>query len=506
MKKFTTLLTIAILAIQGQAKVYNGQLTVNVNGSVAEQAQPITIEESNGTYTLSIKNFCLTSGSDKIGVGNIVVSGLKSTGTATVKEVATNQKVTIEAGDDSSIDTWMGPILGEVPIDLKASFSDNALNTSISIDMSSSLNQLIKVNFISDGLQLRNTGFENFHTSGNGTEPNGWHSFTSATGKLASVAGVKVKQSDEVRPGTDGQHSAVLYSSSIIGIIANGTMTTGRLNAEAYSPADAANHSFLDMSSTDLDGNNDPFYTTLNSKPDSVNVWVKFKQQKANASYPYATISAAITDGTYYQDPTGGTAYNNVAATASNSTIESKNAAWQNVSIPFAYTGSVDPKAILITISTNATPGKGGGVDSLYVDDIKHVYNTELDSIKFRNAKIEGWNKSVSAYSLTAQGVVLPEDFTVKGLGQIVDVDVQETIINSVNKEYIATITSYAGDLSAKKVYTFNITSTTGINEITNNTREIKDIYNLQGIKVNSMERGIYVVRYTDGTTAKVIK
>lgn len=506
MKKFTTLLAVAILAIQGQATVYNGQLTVNVNGAVAEQAQPITIEESNGTYTLSIKNFSLTSGSDKIGVGNIVVSGLKNTGTATVKEVATNQKVTIAAGDDSSVDAWMGPMLGEVPIDLKATFNDNALNTSINIDMTSTLSQYIKVSFISDGLQLRNTGFENFHTSGSGTEPNGWHSFTSATGKLAAWAGVKVKQSNEVRPGADSQNSAVLYSSSIIGIIANGTMTTGRLNAESATPTDPSNHSFLDMSKTDTDGNGDPFYTALNSKPDSVNVWVKFKQQKANASYPYATISAAITDGTYYQDPAGDNTYNNVAATASNPKIESKNAVWQNVSVPFVYTGSVEPKAILVTISTNATPGKGGGVDSLYVDDIKLVYNTELDSIKFRNAKIEGWNKSVGEYSITAQGDVLPEDFTVKGLGQIVDVDVQETIVNSVNKEYIATVTSYAGDLSAKKVYTFNITSTTGINEITNNTREIKDIYNLQGVKVNSMERGIYVVRYTDGTTAKVIK
>ncbi len=506
MKKISTLLAIAILALQGQAKVYNGQLTVNVNGSQTEQAQPITIEESNGSYTLSINNFCLASGSDKIGIGNIVVSGLSNNGTATVKEVAANQKISITAGDDSSISAWMGPLLGEVPIDMKASFSDDRLYTTINIDMTSSLQQMIKVTFISDGLQLRNSEFENFHTSGSGTEPNAWHSFTSATGKLAAFAGVKVKQSDVTRPGTDGQHSAVLFSSSIFNIIANGTMTTGRLNADSGTADDVSNHSFLDMSKTDVDGNGDPYYTALTAKPDSLNVWVKFKQEKANSEYPYATVSAAITDGTYYQDPSKDT-YTNVAATAKNTTIASKNAAWQNVSIPFVYSGSVDPKAVLITISTNATPGKGGGVDSLYVDDIKLVYNTELNTIKFRNADIEGWNKSVSNYSLTAQGDVLPADFTYEGLGQIVDVNVQESVINSAKKEYVATVTSYAGDLSAKKVYTFTITSTTGIDSVTGNTREVKDIYNLQGIKVNDMVRGnIYVVRYTDGTAAKVIK
>ena len=236
-------------------------------------------------------------------------------------------------------------------------------------------------------------------------------------------------------------------------------------------------------------------------------MWVKFKQQKANSSYPYATVSAAITNGTNYQDPEGSTTYTNVMAKASNTTIATNGNKWQQLSVPFNYVDSkVDPKAILVTFSTNATPGKGGGTDSLYVDDIKLVYNSELDSIKFRGAKLDGWNKSVETYNLTAQGEVAASDFATFGRGQIANVDVQEVSAGD-RKSYVATITSYAADLSSKKVYTVNITGVTGVNEVSTNAREIKEIYNLQGVKLSSMERGgVYVVRYTDGTAAKVIK
>ena len=513
MNKFTTLLAVAAMALAGKASatVYNGQLQVNVNGAVSEQAQPITIVTDGDECTLSINNFCLSAGGEKMGVGNIVLKGKASSKAGDVIELSVKDNVDITAGTDPSVSMWMGPLLGKVPIDMKATFSSKVLNTTINIDMMSTLQQIIKVSFISDGLQFRNPGFENFHNSSesgsSGTEPNGWHSFTSATGALAQTAGVKVAKSNEVRPGTDGQASAVLHSSSIFGIVANGTMTTGRLNAGSMTAADPANHSFLDMSKTDKDGNGDPFYTEITNRPDSLSVWVKFKQEKANAKYPYATVSAAITNGTNYQDPEGSTTYTNVMAKASNTTIATNGNKWQQLSVPFNYVDSkVDPKAILVTFSTNATPGKGGGTDSLYVDDIKLVYNSELDSIKFRGAKLDGWNKSVDTYNLTAQGEVAASDFATIGRGQIANVDVQEVSAGD-RKSYVATITSYAADLSSKKVYTVNITGVTGVNVVDANAREIKEIYNLQGVKLSSMERaGVYVVRYTDGTAAKVIK
>lgn len=74
--------------------------------------------------------------------------------------------------------------------------------------------------------------------------------------------------------------------------IANGTLTSGRLNAGAIDSADVSNHAYLDMSKTDKDNNGDPFYQTINGTPDSVAVWMAFKQSTPNADYPYATLVA----------------------------------------------------------------------------------------------------------------------------------------------------------------------------------------------------------------------
>ncbi len=118
-----------------------------------------------------------------------------------------------------------------------------------------------------------------------------------------------------------------------IKVIANGTMTTGRMNAASALADDATgNYAYADMSMDDLDGNGDPFYTPLCSKPDSIVAWVKFKQGTPNAQHPYATISAIITDGTRYQDPEA-TTYTNVVAKAKNNEIATTGGEWKRISI-----------------------------------------------------------------------------------------------------------------------------------------------------------------------------
>ena len=79
-----------------------------------------------------------------------------------------------------------------------------------------------------------------------------------------------------LRENAKGTKSVLVEATSVFGIIANGTITTGRMNAGAMSASDKANHAELNMSFTDKDGNGDPFYTLMNGKPDSLAVWVKF--------------------------------------------------------------------------------------------------------------------------------------------------------------------------------------------------------------------------------------
>ena len=58
-----------------------------------------------------------------------------------------NGPITITPGDDPaySQDEWLGPILGEVPIDATARFTDTALSANIDINLAA-MGQIIQVN------------------------------------------------------------------------------------------------------------------------------------------------------------------------------------------------------------------------------------------------------------------------------------------------------------------------------------------------------------------------
>ena len=150
----------------------------------------------------------------------------------------------------------------------------------------------------------------------------------------------------------------------------NGTMTTGRLNAGSTQAADKSNHSAMDMSVTEKDRNGDPYYQVLEARPDSVVFWVKYSTGKAGTC---ANMSAYITDGTYYQvpeDKTVGKAENPKIAACSE---------WTRISVPFTYTDNgLEPKAIMLTFSTCATPGGGKGDEVLLVDDVELIYKSSV--------------------------------------------------------------------------------------------------------------------------------
>ena len=135
MKKF--LLTIAVamttLFATAQTKTYTDALTVNVGGDPTDpQETTINVKSnSDGTYCLSLNNFVLGG---MINVGNIVLDNISATEEAGIKSFATNQTIQIAAGEGSA-DGWMGPSLGDVPIDLKGEMTDGSLYCTIDINM-----------------------------------------------------------------------------------------------------------------------------------------------------------------------------------------------------------------------------------------------------------------------------------------------------------------------------------------------------------------------------------
>ena len=522
MKKIITLSALALMALTAGATDYTDRLSVSLGGMpIGNQETTISVDaQDNGKYTLSLNNFQLAGLG---GIGNIVLADVDATEKSGMTTLAADQVIKITEGDDPDVQMWMGPMLGDVPVSLRADISGNKLYAVITIDGFGG----VDVVFGEGTYQIKNSGFENFHTatyvdgenSDSSDEPNAWHSFNSgvAAGSMAMLTKLALYNgstsiSEDVRPGSTGKKSVALKSGNVLGIPANGTMTTGRMQAGSIIATDAANCAFINMESEDVDGNGDPFYTVINGRPDKLSVWVKFKQGQEQEEYKYATVSAILTNGGYYQDP-GDSIAENVVAKAGISTIESNDFTWQKITIPFNYesfsANNAEPRALLVTISTNAQPGVGSSdaenPDSLIVDDIELIYNNNLTALNIKGTDI-ALEEGKTAYELDGvSGDLSIDDVTAEADGQGALIN---TTVESVEGGAQVTVKVTSNDYLKTNTYTVLVKGvTTGIDKAeTTTVNGVKAIYTIDGRRVSSMDaKGIYVVRKTDGTTVKVM-
>lgn len=473
MRKLSTLFCAVLMTLSAMATDYKGNLTVSINGEGSTQPATISIVENAGKYNLSILNFMLGEGESVLPVGNIVIENVTGAVAGNLTTLYVNKNITIQKGNAAGIadNAWLGPMLGEVPVKMSSSFNTNGLlGVNIDIDMVSTLGQVIKVTFenVGNHFQMPNSDFETW--SDKNKAPRHWHGFESVKGGLSGTAkdNNKLQSSNWKRPGSLGSTSAVITSSKVWGVIANGTMTNGVLNAGSMSAANPANHSETDLSSTSKDANGDPFSTPIYAKPDAVKFWMRFVQAdpSATADYPYAAFNAVVTDGTYYQDPENKTYHNKVAVAAPN--LENMRAGdWRQVTCDFDYAtyaaDSAQAKAILMTFSTNATPGKGSAVtssfklvkaDSVYIDDLELVYAAGIKSISFKGQALDLATIQTTGIELAADEAVSAADFEVVKEGE--DAKVTK-LVEATADGYVAVITAVSADLKTQVAYEINI-------------------------------------------------
>lgn len=533
MRKLFTTIVMAALALTASATDYNDNMRVTLDGqTIFKGATTISVDvedAAKGTYSLNLKNFVLNADA---AVGNIHVTSVPSTtysdGTVTL---ATEQEIVIEPGDLPGVKQWLGPSLQEVPVKVYGRIKGGKLYANITINKDEL--GYITVDFGENGYQIGNSDFELFHEAkyeeATSDEPDFWHSFMSSTGNFAYMVSKAthtyindvLDDDNNVRPGSTGTKSLKVVSTIVdmgfAKIPANGTVTTGRLQAGAASASSTDNCSFLDLSKTDVDAIGDPFEARLNGQPDALKVWVKFKQgplAKKKKAYVYATVSAVITDGTYYQDPEAkGVTYKNVAAKAVNNKIESKDFAWQELTVPFDYdtyaANKAATKAILVTFSTNAQPGVGSTdaskVDELWIDDMSLVYYSQLSAMTVKGNAVAAFDKDTYEYNLTCNGEISADDIKVAATGRqaIVDKKVEKTA-----EGYKATVSVTAADYSETHVYTLNIKNVaSGIDNVENTANAAPAaIYNAAGQRVSNMTKGLNIVKMNNGNVKKVLK
>lgn len=241
--------------------------------------------------------------------------------------------------------------------------------------------------------QIPNSGFEVWMNEGETVaEPVGWHSFKTAGGNLSMMGGDQLHESSDVRPGSLGSRSARINSNQILGIPANGNLTTGRINMGSMTAADiTGNYNFTDLT--------DPAHALpFTTVPDSLTFWVKFMMTDklyqstglfqgfyvTDSSDMYAALTVTIHDGdTSYQDPNVDSLKQgmetHVVAKAQQLFPDTKGE-WVRYSVPFESGMSDKPEYILVSLTTNINPGMGPGstattADTIWIDDMLMIYN-----------------------------------------------------------------------------------------------------------------------------------
>ncbi len=227
------------------------------------------------------------------------------------------------------------------------------------------------------GPQLDNSGFEQWTNRDELTvsEPTHWHSGGTATGSFSGLLSSQIEQSTHVRPGSSGSKSVRIYPTSVLGITANGNLTNGRMNAGSMSATGSGNYNYTQRAES-------AFNTPITQLPDSLSVWVCFRSSSTSSR---AQVKAVVHGNADYKLIANGTeepAEMHVAtAVLSFTRTSTANGSynWQRLSIPFNNSGPcTDVRYILMTATTNETPGSGSTNDDLFVDDVLLIYNPTL--------------------------------------------------------------------------------------------------------------------------------
>ena len=465
MKKLVLTICLAVTAVLAlQAETFSGNIVVNRNGVIYDSEATVTVEQGdNGLYnfTLQVPIFGTMNMYDvhAASAGNIAVYSAE-------RDVATSQ------GTMSTI--------------LFARTIDGMMAANVAIPAQ---NTTMWFNTVGDHFQLPNSDFEAWAASTG--EPDHWHGFKSAGGNFATTSAglVSLASSSDVRSGASG-HSAVMTAGSIIGIVANGTMTNGRLMAGSMSATSTDNHAEMDKSKTNTDANGDLFYMPLYAKPDKFNVWLKYTQGSVNPNYK-ASVSVKTFDGTYYQEPVDRT-YTNLSGSIVGGAIPAGD--WTFYSFPFDYASyaanNAATEAIFVTFSTNGNPGQGYKNDALYVDDMELVYLGNMTDLRYQGTTINGWDPAVTLYNMEMAGEPNLDDFTasIEGASAVLTKSIEQNADGS----YRIAISVVSGDLQNATCYIINVTAPGTLGDINGDGRvNIADVTALIGYVLSRNGEGL---------------
>lgn len=311
--------------------------------------------------------------------------------------------------------------------------------------------------------QLPNSGFETWSGTANNAEPVNFNSFATADCTIGGIMGAIACPSAKTphhwkvsgkRTGGNGSYYLTIYSTTLVGVVANGNMTLGQIRVGSTTASSSSNFNYTKRSDT-------LFSQVFSATPDSIYVWTKFWAASASSQ---ARISAIIHGNTDFKDPNDlntATAYAAKAESQFTRTGSTAGACtWVQQKVPFQYTGSSTRNYFLLTFTNNSIPGGGSSGDSLSIDDIELIYSAWITDIKLNSTTISGFNIGTFNYNIQYPRGTNPSVFpTVTYTTEVTDVS--DTLITYPGKNNgidsaRSVITVVAEDGVTQKVYTIN--------------------------------------------------
>lgn len=462
MKNFISTLCLALTAVLAlNAQSYSGNIVLVRNGQTYNQNVTVTVSQGdNGLYNfdLQVPLFGTMKMND---VPANETNGI--TVYSAVRDVATN--------------------FGNMRTTLFARVTNGMMAADVAIPAQ---NTTMWFNTVGNYFQMPNSDMEDWNSSYT-NEPNRWHGFKSAGGTFAGTSAniASLGSSNDVRPGATG-HSAVLTAGSFLTVVANGTMTNGKLMAGSYDANSPLNHAEMDKAN----GTND-FYMPLYAKPDKFSVWMKYTQGTTNASNK-ASVSVKTFDGNYYQEPVDKT-YTNVSGSIVGGAIAACD--WTHFTFDFDYNSyaanNAETKAIFVTFSTNGNPGSGSKNDAVYVDDMELIYLGNMTDLRYQGVTIEGWDPDVKEYNMEMASEPVLDDFTatIEGVSAVLTKSMEQNADGS----YRIAISVVSADLQNASCYVINATVPTVKKGDVNNDGEVSigDVTALIDYLLNGNVEGI---------------
>ena len=301
--------------------------------------------------------------------------------------------------------------------------------------------------------QLPNPGFEQWD-GGTTSEPTHWNSFATSDGTFSGLASSPHHyRRNGGRPGSIGSHYLTIYTKSIIGIKANGNMTTGRIHAGSTSASSSDNYNYTQRSTAN---HCQPFAGT----PDSMYVWVSYYAASASSQ---AQVSAIVHGDNDFRAPNQESNANlycgKAQARFTRTTTSSSAMQWQQVKVPFVYDGRSEARYLLVNLTTNATPGSGSADDSLSIDDIEFVYSAWLTDILVDGRPIDGFRQGLLDYTVHVDDANMLSACTLEGIPEVSDATVSTTLQPVDDTSSLALLTVTAEDGTTERTYRLTLTT-----------------------------------------------